>query len=209
MEKKLYQFTLLTLCFSILISCDNNESLQNKEKKHVPVIKKVMLDSNAFLKPEVSKLNNEALAYVESGNSKKAKELFKRSLKIEPKSAVILNNLGLIAFNEDSISLAEEYYRAAIFSDSTYYNTYVNYSSLLLENDYFKRSIDINNYVIKYCKDDEILALSYFFNTYAFLKVNDCDNAKKHFLLAQKVKISNLQIKNNINSLEKTINNCH
>lgn len=206
MEKKLFRISLLVMAL-ILSSCQGEEKNIAKKKPVKPkTLEKVIEDSTAFLSKESQELNEKGLKEIEKGSYDAAKSLFKESLEIEPKNATIYNNLGLIAMNQDSVELAKKYFSKAIYLDSTYYNAYINYSSLLVENDYFNQSINVNNYVLKYCKDNEHIALAHFFNAYAYYSTNKKKAANEEIQRAISLYPKNDAILQNMKNLSNQIN---
>lgn len=210
MEKKLYKFYyVIVLCVSF--SCKNeipDDITQKNDAKKAELIEKVVTDTTNFLKKETSEINNEGIKLIEKGQFKEAKKVFQKSLKIEPKNAVTYNNLALIATNEGDFDLANDYFKKAIYYDSAYYPAYINFSSLLIENDYFKRAITINDYVLKTNKNNEFELMANYFNTYAYLALKDCKQALIYCKNAKKNCELNKNIESSLHNLEAEIEKC-
>ena len=192
-EKLIGMFKFGALFIVLFIFSCKSEINEKKEKLNVGETKKVDSKStynvindseSSFESKKASTLNDEALVFVKKGDYKEAKKLFYKSLSIEPKSAPVYNNLGLIAYNEQNVQLASDFYNKAIMIDSTYYTSFINFSSMLLENDYFTKSIELNNYLIKNCPDLQLIGISHFFNAYAYLRINKCEISKNHLKTA-------------------------
>ncbi len=215
MRKLFYMF----LFFGLLFSCKNEKSENQEAEVENKLVKVDTIDSKTtvnvikdspkvFQNKKASNLNDEALAFVKVGDYNQAKKLFNQSLKIEPKSAPVYNNLGLIAYNENNVQLASDYYNKSIMIDSTYYTAFINFSSMLLENDYFAKSIDLNNYIILNCKDLELIGISHFFNSYAYLKMKKCDIAKNHYKLARDILGKNPSFSLKLEDVNKQLIDC-
>ena len=180
MKTCLYSILFLLLCTTACkTEVDDEKKEPEKPKSQSYNIINEKEQEQEFSSGEASAYNEKALAFVQARDYKSARELFKKSLEIEPNSPVVYNNLGLIAVNKNQVQLASDYFQQSIKLDSFYYNPYVNYSSLLLENDYFDKAILYNSFVIKRCKDKQLVALAHFINAYAYLMKGDCNKARE------------------------------
>lgn len=57
--------------------------------------------------------NNSGYAYIKLGKTSEAKQAFEGAKKIKDGDPVIMNNLGVVAFTENDLTKAEEYYKSA------------------------------------------------------------------------------------------------
>ncbi|MGV3631233.1 MAG: tetratricopeptide repeat protein [Bacteroidota bacterium] len=183
---------------------EKEDNAKKPENKSYNIIKE---KAQKFENTEASHLNEKALAFVQAGDYKTAKHYFMKSLEIEPNSSVVYNNLGLIAVNENQVQQASDYFQQSIKLDSAYFNPYVNYSSLLLENDYLDKAIHYNSFVIKQCSDKQLKALAHFINSYAYLMKQECEEALVQYRLA-KVLENDPNYKTQLNDLWLKLQKC-
>jgi glycosyltransferase involved in cell wall biosynthesis len=91
------------------------------------------------------------------GRIKEAEELFLTILKTSPKCKEVLNNLGVIAYNNGALSDAENYFSKAIEADCNYKNAILNYASVLHEmNKLYEITPVIKNIISKFPEDKEL-----------------------------------------------------
>jgi len=57
--------------------------------------------------------NNTGYTYIKLGKTSEAKQAFEGAKKIKDGDAVVMNNLGVIAYTEDDLTKAEEFYKSA------------------------------------------------------------------------------------------------
>ncbi|MCE3295402.1 MAG: hypothetical protein K0R65_1116 [Crocinitomicaceae bacterium] len=196
---------VLAVVYLALASCkpepENQEEVKQKEEsKSYNIIKE---EPKKFTENKASEYNEKALSLVKIGDYKAARDYFLKSLEIEPGNSIVYNNLGLIAVNQNQVQAASDYFQQSIRLDSSYFNPYVNYSSLLLENDYFDKAILYNSFVIKRCQDPQLKALAHFINAYAYLMKQNCSQAFSDYEKAKvlendpnyKTQLKDLQLK--------------
>ena len=210
MEKKLYQFYYV-IAFLALFSCQediSNQETKNNQKEKFKTIEKIQIDSIRFIKKESAEMNKKGIQFIEDRNFTEAKKVFVKSLKIEPKNAITFNNLALIASNEGDFELANSYFKKSIYYDSSYFPAYINFSSFLIDNDYFKRSVAINDYILKMNKDNEFELMANYFNTYAYLAMKDCAKASIYWIKSNKNSNLNKNIASSLIHLKSEIEKC-
>ena len=93
-------------------------------------------------KEELQKLFSEALVNHQKGLFDKAEEKYKKILKINPKSDVVNNNLGLIYLSSSKKDLASTFFLKAIEINPNYLEAYNNLASLSNELGQYEKSID-------------------------------------------------------------------
>ncbi|MGV3631987.1 MAG: tetratricopeptide repeat protein [Bacteroidota bacterium] len=201
-----------TFCLMIisLLSCmgEDQDEKKPKEKKAKKTVTFVKNDPRQFFKKSASDLNEKALKEISRENLPQAKELFEKSLKVEPNNPVTLNNLALIAKKENDFDLASYYFLQAMQIDSTYFSSFINYSLMLFENDYLSKSIDINKHVISKCKDEELLGICHLHNSIAQFSLRDCGSAKESFEQASLYLENNAKFTQKLKDLKKYLEAC-
>jgi tetratricopeptide (TPR) repeat protein len=175
MKSMLFFIHLLLILF--FFSCKSKDTEDKKKKQHVKYENIIKDKPDAFLNDEAEKLNQQALKLVKNNNLLDAKALFLVCLKLEQNNVVALNNLGLIEKYFKNTNEATYYFQMAMKSDSSYFQSYLNYALMLFENEYYLKSIDINKYIIENCKDSELVGIAYLHNALSYFSLKKCKEA--------------------------------
>lgn len=162
-----------------------------------------------FDNPKAEELNHFAIEKAKAGQNDMALNIFFDALKLEPNNPTILSNIGLtyevLDKNEQAIEFHE---KSLIISDSTYLISGSNLGRLYCHIGEYSKGILILDFVIKNCKDEELLTTAYINRAFNYLGIEDCEKAQSDINFAKNSNLKSEELETQIERLEERIENC-
>ena len=160
--------TIIFLILTLFISCKNEKSkfVKINDKPFTEYSKAgetIQFVSSDFEMGIEEDLNTQALEAVRNGNYKEGEIKFKKALEINPKSSVVLNNLGNLKQDLRDFPEAIKFYNESlIVSDSTYFPAAMNLGKLygFIGDD--ENAKIVYNHVIKNSEIELLIGISHF-----------------------------------------------
>ena len=195
MKRKIYYivFSLVILLFSCNIN-DNNiyHTVSDNPNIKYGIINGNITIYNSDFKKYHDELNSheyfsKGMEAVRNRNLMLARDEFNKVLILYPENVIVLNNLGLIEYNEKNFNKAEYFYNKAInISDSTYYPSIMNLGDIYsLTGEFNKGELlfksRMENESILFYKGVSSLKL-----TILYLNYGEVNKAKKYLVESKK-----------------------
>lgn len=162
-----------------------------------------------FTNAEAKALCDKGIKAYESGNFALARRLLLKALALEPVNAVVLTNLGHVAYETGNYSEAVDFYnRSHIIFDPAQLNAGVHLGRSYYLNGEYDKCIIISKYVLKQTDDEKSYYMSYYNMTKALIKQGDCKAAKVSFEKTEPAIQNFKSLKSRIYVLEHELKNC-
>ena len=97
--------------------------------------------STENLNIKIKELYRAGISYFQSGNLSASKDCFTKVLKIEPCHSRTLNNLGVIAYSENKVEEAENFFNKAREANPENYEAAANLASLYFTEKNYDKAI--------------------------------------------------------------------
>jgi len=130
--------------------------------------------------PDPQKLFDSALKYQQHNNLREAEKLYVRILKIDPKFATAMNNLGVIYMSQKKFDNAIRLFKKAIYNRKDYVDPYYNLACVhslsgnMAESfTYLKKAIGLKKDVKNWAKNDKDLSRLHNFTEFRELMGNE------------------------------------
>ncbi|RZJ65244.1 MAG: tetratricopeptide repeat protein [Flavobacterium sp.] len=163
-----------------------------------------------FNNAKAKQLCDKGIALYEKKKFPGAKQNLLKALELEPTNAVVLTNLGHIAYETGNFKDAIDFYnRSHIIFDSNQLNAGVHLGRSYYLNGEYDKCIIISKYTVAHAEDEKSYYLSYYNMTKALIKQGDCEAAKRSFKNTQPALNSFKSLKSRIYVLEHELENCN
>ncbi|GGG56835.1 hypothetical protein GCM10010976_29600 [Bizionia arctica] len=184
-------------------SCKDNKkaSINDDQNKSIP--------GDYYENENAEDLNEKGIEFSKNGDYDKGKEVFLKSLELDPNNPTTLSNLGLNRYLDYDYENAIKYYQKSYeVSDSTYHIAGINLGLTYFYNKEFDKGVVITNYVIENTDDKDILSTAYVHRALNYLGKDDCEKAQTdlNYIIENFQGIGNTAY--HINDLTEKIKNC-
>jgi|SRR5690554_1430246 len=169
----LNKLLFLSLLIISLNSCKDNKkaSINDEQNKSIP--------GDYYENKDAEELNEKGIEFSKNGDYDKGKEVFLKSLELDPNNPTTLSNLGLNRYLDYDYDNAIKYYQESYeVSDSTYHIAAINLGLTYFYNKEFDKGIVITDYVIKNTNDKDILSTAYVHRALNYLGNDECKKAQ-------------------------------
>ncbi|WP_188463939.1 tetratricopeptide repeat protein [Bizionia arctica] len=200
---KLNKLLFLSLLIISLNSCKDNKkaSINDEQNKSIP--------GDYYENENAEELNEKGIEFSKNGDFDKGKEVFLKSLELDPNNPTTLSNLGLNRYLDYDYDNAIKYYQKSYeVSDSTYHIAGINLGLTYFYNKEFDKGVVITNYVIENSDDKDILSTAYVHRALNYLGKNNCEKAQTdlNYIVENFQGIGNTEY--HIKDLTEKIKNC-
>lgn len=162
-----------------------------------------------FSDRDAQQLCEKGLALLEKRNYAAARDYLLRALEREPVNAVVLTNLGHVAYETGNFAQAIDYYnRSHIIFDPTQLNAGVHLGRSYYLNGEYDKCIIISKYTLAQTDDEKSYYMSYYNMTKALIKQGDCKAAEVSFKKTEPAIHNFKSLKSRIYVLEHELKNC-
>jgi len=200
---KLNKLLLFSLLIISLNSCKDNKKVSVNDEQNKSI------SGDYYENEDAEELNEKGIEFSKNGDYDKGKEVFLKSLELDPNNPTTLSNLGLNRYLDYDYVNAIKYYQESYkISDSTYHIAAINLGLTYFYSKQFDKGIEITNYVIENTKDRDILSSAYVHRALNYLGKDECDKAQTdlNYIIDNFQGIGNTEY--HIKDLTEKIKNC-
>lgn len=206
---------LWTLCVAFACyCCGGNKAEADDTKHHISSKDKLSglhhyQQRMKFGSERAKSLAEKGISLYEKGNLNAARQSLLQALKLEPVNAVVLTNLGHVAYEMGNFSEAIDFYnRSHIIFDPTQLNAGVHLGRSYYLNGEYDKCIIISKYVLSQTSDEKSYYMSYYNMTKALIKQGDCEAARRSFESTEPAIHAFKSLKSRIYVLKHELENC-
>lgn len=199
----LSKLLFLSLLIISLSSCKDTKkaSINDEQNKSIP--------GDYYENEDAEELNEKGIELSKNGDYDKGKQIFLKSLELDPNNPTTLSNLGLNRYLDYDYDNAIKYYQESYeVSDSTYHIAAINLGLTYFYNNEFDKGIVITDYVIRNTDDKDILSSAYVHRALNYIGNDECEKAQTdlHYIKDNFQGIGNTEY--HIKDLTEKIKNC-
>lgn len=181
----------------LVLSADQKNGLQHYQQRM------------KFVDPDAKALCEKGIAMYDKRRFDDARRYLLQALEREPVNAVVLTNLGHVAYETGNYSEAVDFYnRSHIIFDPTQLNAGVHLGRSYYLNGEYDKCIIISKYVLAQTDDEKSYYMSYYNMTKALIKQGDCTGAMASFKKTEPAIHYFKSLKSRIYVLEHELKNC-
>ena len=207
-------FASIILLFLVLFNSCGNEKKKFVKISDDPFIgyykvgDNIQFISSDFELGNEKDLNSQAVEAVRNGNYKEGEIKLNKALSINPKSSIILNNLGILKQDLKDFPKAIKYYsEALILSDSTYFPAAMNLGKLYGSIGDDENAQKVYNYVINNSEIEFLNGISHFGLAKMYYDYGWIEKAKLSMSKSKKILQNYKDFDAEIEIMENNINN--
>jgi len=189
------------ICFSIFSCKENQKDITEEDQKEAVL--------NSFTDEFTKNLFIEGVGLLEKGEVEEARTRFYEANEIEPGNIYVLNTIASVEYQHGDFYRAMELYQTNIDSHPEFFDTYIQYSTILIENREVPKAIEILNIGESHLPETENKKYEFFYNLALAHYLNrDCEMSQKYVETVLEMPLDDKQTGKAKKLREEIKNNC-